>query len=62
VNGFTVRCFSTDCKLVHGRQKLLQTFPNDGVIVSNDRLHRPTTCIASADTGIMVSINGNQGL
>jgi hypothetical protein len=42
VNGFTVRRFSTDRKPVHGRQKLFQTFPNDGVIVSNDRLHRPT--------------------
>jgi hypothetical protein len=48
--------------LVYGRQKLLQTFPNHGVIVCNDRLHQPTTCIASADDGIMVSINFNQGL
>jgi hypothetical protein len=62
VNGFTVRGLSTDCKLVYGRQKLFQTFPNHGVIVCNDRLHQPTTCIASGDNGIMVSINFNQGL
>jgi hypothetical protein len=40
VNGFTVRRFSADCEFVHGRQKLLQTFPRDGVIVGNDRPHR----------------------
>ena len=34
VNGFTVRRFSNDRKLVHSRQKLFQAFPNDGVIVS----------------------------
>src|SRR5947208_2421486 len=41
VNSFAIRGFSTDRKLVHGRQKLFQTFPNDGVIVSNDRFHQP---------------------
>jgi hypothetical protein len=59
VNGFTVRRFSTDRKLVHGRQKLFQALPNDGVIVSNDRSHesthvspQPTTILGYQSTPI----------
>jgi hypothetical protein len=60
VNGLTVRRFSTDCKLVHGRQKLLQALPNEGVIVSNDRPHQ-STHLSLPPSGIKISINSNQG-
>jgi hypothetical protein len=59
VNGFTVRRFSTDRKPVHGRQKLFQALPNEGVIVSNDRSHesrhvspRPATVLGYQSTPI----------
>jgi hypothetical protein len=61
VNGFTVRRFSTDCKLVHGRQKLFETFPNEGMIVSYDRSHESTPASPRGYNGNRISINSNQG-
>ncbi|MET3909671.1 hypothetical protein ABID59_004028 [Bradyrhizobium sp. S3.3.6] len=70
MNRFSVRRFTTDSKLVHGRQKLFQAFPHDGVIVGNDRPHQsapvsrpPVTVLGYQSTPIKdaaVEMNGHR--